>query len=57
MEPIMELSDLEGPREAGVFVSYELGWGATITRVVKPFSFPLTSLSSGSRQRSAAYLV
>jgi hypothetical protein len=24
----------------------KLGWGATITRVVKPFSFPLTSHSS-----------
>ena len=22
----MELSDLQAPREAGVFVSYELGW-------------------------------
>ena len=30
------------------FCLYELGWGATITRVVKPFSFPLTSLSSAS---------
>jgi hypothetical protein len=39
----MEPSDLEAPCEAGVFVSYELGWGATITRVVKPFSSPLTS--------------
>ena len=44
----MEASDSEGPCQAGVFVSYELGWGATMTRVVKPFSSPLTSLSSAS---------
>jgi hypothetical protein len=40
--------DNKDPCQAGVFISYELGRGATITRVVKPFSFPLTSFSSAS---------
>jgi hypothetical protein len=45
----MELSDPEDRSQAGAFVCYELRRGAaTITPVVKPFSFRLTSLSSAS---------